>query len=57
MTLAPIEKTKVDRLNLMLRNMKEENILKQYSLMITSTDIMFQRIAESLAATGNQFIS
>ena len=34
-------------------SVKDESPLKQYSLMITSTDLMFQKISESLTATGN----
>ena len=34
-------------------SVKDESPLKQYSLMITSTDLMFQKISESLTATGD----
>ncbi|KAL5260131.1 hypothetical protein ACHWQZ_G010299 [Mnemiopsis leidyi] len=33
-------------------SVKDESPLKQYSLMITSTDLMFQKISESLTATA-----
>jgi hypothetical protein len=33
-------------------SMKEDNPQKQYAIMITSTDLMFQKISESLTASG-----
>lgn len=33
-------------------SIKEESLQKQYGMMIASTDLMFQKIGDSLAASG-----